>query len=108
MSVDVKDYRRSQAAKELTIPSNEPLVEQAESKVNTGDVRLDKLGRMVESEKQKAEAQINVVASTGMGAVQEEMFRLKQFEYFYEKGKVDAFNLVQTFPDQIIMEEKTR
>lgn len=109
MSVDVNDYRNSRReAAKLTIPAEQPLAEQTESKVNTGDARLDKLARMAESEKKKAEQTINECASLGMGAVQEEMIRLKQFEYFYNKGKVDAFNLVQTFPDIIIMEEKSK
>lgn len=104
MSVTVNDYRKHMENRDVVIDVT-PLAAQVESAVHTGDTRLDKLARMAEHEKELCTKTINDTASQGMGSVQEEMFRLKQFEYFYNKGRIDAFTLVQTFPDIILQEE---
>lgn len=114
MSVDVKDHRRyaegklaeSVKAAEERIAAKS-LLPQAPSEVaNTGDVRLDKLVRAVTELLNKSDEHAKDIAFKGIGCVQEEMIRLQQFEYFYTKGKSDAYKEVVQIPAQIVAESK--
>ena len=115
MSVDIKDHRRyvegklaeSILAAEEKLQKQKDLLPQAESELaNTGHAELDKLIRAVQDLLDKSDLHAKDIAFKGIGCVQEEMIRLQQFEYFYTKGKSDAYKEVAQIPQRIIAESK--
>jgi vacuolar-type H+-ATPase subunit H len=113
--IDVTDHRRYaegklaesiQAAKE-SADAQHGLLAQADSlAANTGNVYLDKLVRSVQDLLNTSEEHAKDIAFKGIGCVQEELIRMQQFEYFYTKGKSDAYKEVVQIPARIIAESK--
>lgn len=112
MSIDVKDHRKFLEGKlkesEAKKIAESQLLPQLHSDglPYTGDEKLDKLIRAVHALLTKHEEGAKQAALIGIGAVQEDMIRLKQFEYFYNKGHEDAFKAVINIPSQIMREAK--
>lgn len=109
MSIDVKDHRKYLEGKlrdadELEARKPGKLLEQAAVASETGDPRLDKMLRVLQASKEQAEKHAQAVALKGIGCVQDDMLKLQQFEFFYTKGKVDAFTETALIPAQIILE----
>lgn len=112
MSVTVNDHRKHiegkarQAEAELAA-APKPLLPQVGVAEETGDAHLDKLARIVTALRDGHEKHAQAVALKGIGCVQEDMLKLQQFEYFYEKGKVDFANKVLSLPAEILLESTT-
>lgn len=109
MSVDIKDHRKFVEGKLRAVEADEkqPLLPQAEStEPSTGDDKFDKLIRCITELSKVDEEKAKAVAIKGMGCVQEEVFRLQQFEYFFTQGKIQAFKEAMQLPSQIIAEAK--
>lgn len=111
MSVDVKDHRKFLEGKlkeeEARKAETKALLPQKESELaTTGDEKFDKLIRALESMVTDCEKVANDAAVMCAGCVQEDMVRLKQFEFYYNKGHVDAFKKVMSIPAQILAEAK--
>ena len=113
MSVDIKDHRRyaegrlAESIKKAEAKLTSPLLEQAESTAaSTGDAHLDKLARSVQELLNKAEENAKAVALKGIGCVQEDLFRLQQFEYFFLQGQVEAYKQTLLIPQRILAEDK--
>jgi hypothetical protein len=115
MSVDVKDFRKYtdgklaesiKAAEEKV--AQKPLLEQAESTLAaTGHPELDKLLRSIQELVNQAEAGKLQVAASAMDIVPEEGLRVRQFEYFFLKGMLQAYKNVSEMPARIIAESKS-
>jgi len=114
MAVDIKDHRRyvdgklaeaEQVAAEKV--AQQALLPQSPSDLAvTGHDQLDKLIRTLQDLLNKSDEHAKELAFKGIGCVQEEMIRLQQFEYFYTKGKSDAYKEVAQIPARIIAESK--
>ena len=116
MSVDITDHRRYVAGKlaesvkkaESEIAKKDALLSQAESEsANTGNPLFDKLLRTVQDSLNKSEEHATNIAIKGIGCVQDDMLKLQQFEYFYTKGKSDAYREIALIPARIIAEAKS-
>ena len=113
MAIDVNDHRRyaagklAESLKKAEDKLLSPLLEQVESTAaNTGDAHLDKLARSVQELLNKAEENAKATALKGIGCVQEDLFRLQQFEYFYLQGQVEAYKQTLLIPQRILAEDK--
>lgn len=107
MSVDIKDHRRYLEGKLKEVQDATPvLLEQTGITNETGEPRLDKMLRAIAVCKERDEKHATDIALKGIGCVQDDMLKLQQFEYFYTKGKVDAFTEVSKVPEAILAEEK--
>ncbi len=109
MSIDIKDYRRlhdTDKDPKVAAPVD-PIAQVAvEENVLTGHAQLDKLIRALQSDIEATEAACAGLAQKGMGTVQHEMLTLLQFEYIYNKGKIDAWKAAAQLPKRIIAESK--
>lgn len=113
MGIDVKDHRRyaegklAESIQAAETKVAHELLQQVETvDANTGNPQLDKLVRAVQALLETSDTHANDIALKGIGCVQEEMIRLQQFEYFYTKGKSDAYKEVVQIPAKIIAESK--
>ena len=105
--MEFKDHRRHVAHLQDTDKVAEPakpLLEQVAVESETGHPLLDKLLRAVQAKLEVTDKHATEVALKCVGCVQEDMIRLQQFEYMYNKGKVDAYKEVSLIPAQIILE----
>lgn len=116
MSIDVKDHRRYQegklaeAHKEALARIEEKskvLLPQAPSEqANTGNEQLDKFVRNIQENLDNFDKHATNVALKGIGCIQEDMIRLQQCEFFYNKGRVDMCKELLLVPAQIVAESK--
>ena len=110
--MEIKDHRKFLEGKLKDadkVLKEEPvrLMEQEPIENSTGDQNLDKMLRGIEALKKAVDAHATAVALKGIGCVQDDMLKLQQFEYFYNKGKSDAFKEVSLLPAQILLEAKS-
>lgn len=109
MSIDVKDHRRyidgkkNEEVKEEQIPRS--LLKQVEIATETGDPRLDKFLRVIASRIEEHDARCVTLALEAAACIEERLFRLKQGEYFFNKGIVEVLKDMAKVPAQIISEE---
>ena len=114
MGVDVKDHRRyaegklaeSVQAAEEKVAKQSLLLQSSSEGAITGDAHLDKMVRVFQDLLNTSDEHAKDIAFKGIGCVQEEMIRLQQFEYFYTKGKSDAFKEAMLIPARIVAESK--
>ena len=111
MSIDIKDHRRYLERKlidtdKLDAKQSAPLLQQIEIAKETGDNHLDKMLRALAAKDEEADKHATSVALKGIGCVQDDMLKLQQFEYFYTKGKLDAYADAATIPEKIMLEER--
>lgn len=106
--MEVKDHRRYVKMQEEVerIEKKELLPQVASDLATTGNEYLDKLIRILQTAVDKHELLAKDAATTGIGAVQDSMIRLKQFEYMYNKGLVDGLKIAMNVPAQMLEEAK--
>lgn len=110
MGVDVKDHRRHlqkvEDEKQAEAAQPKPLLQQVEIAKETGDPRLDKLMRAVAAEIEKCDAHAVAVALELAACIKDDMIRLKQMEFAYTKGLIQAFKTAIDMPAKILLEER--
>ena len=114
--IDVKDHRRYaegklaesvKAAEDRLAERNKELLPQAPSdQAVTGDDHLDKMIRAIQGLHNTVEKHLTEVATTAIHSVNEMASRAAQCEYFYSKGKRDAYAEVVQIPARIVTEAK--
>lgn len=113
--IEASDHRRFAEGKmaehvkkaEERVAAQKALLPQSPSELaNTGDAHLDKLLRSIQDLLNTADEHIQAIATKGMTCVQDDMIKLQQFEYFYTKGKSDAYKEVAQIPARIVAESK--
>jgi len=110
MGADIKDvrkYLRDVDEKKAAQTPPEPLLEQtATDKANTGDERLDKFIRIIESKKVAVEAEYTLLAKQGIAAPEDRVFRTYQIQASFDAGYMKALVDMQDIPAKILMEER--
>jgi hypothetical protein len=109
MSVDVRDHRRylegkaSEEPQERSAPKS--LLQQVEIAKETGDPRLDKLLRVIASRIEESDKNCIKLGLESASCIEEKLFRLKQGEFFFNKGILEGLKELAKVPQQIIDEE---
>lgn len=111
MSVDVKDHRRYVDGKKVEEKERERpeppkhLLKQVEIAQETGDPRLDKFLRTIAAKIEEHDARCVTIALEAAASIDEKLFRLKQGEFFFNKGIVEVLKEMAQVPARIISEE---
>lgn len=109
MSVDVKDHRRYVDGKVNEEQKAEhrpkPMLQQVEIATETGDARLDKVLRHIAAKIEEHDARCVKIALEVAMCFDEKTLRVKQGEFYFNKGIVAILQDLAKVPQSIIDEE---
>lgn len=111
MSVTVKDHRRYVDGKvneeqEDTRPKQ--LLQQVEIAKETGDPRLDKMLRHIAAKIEEHDARCTKIALEVAMCFDDKMLRVKQGEFYFNKGIIAILTDLAGVPQSIINEEQPK
>lgn len=115
MSLTVNDHRRyaegklaeAQKAAEEKFAVQALLQQAASDSASTGNDQLDKFVRVIQESLNKTEQVLPQVATGAIHCIVEQEILKAKCDYFYIKGRHDAYKELLTVPAQIVLESKS-